>query len=332
MASAAVPQDIARRAVEWMVELQSPPVPDELRREWQQWLASHPDHERAWQRIEAVNDRLRGLGAPQHPAVTAALLAPRGSNGRRQAVKVLSVLIFTGTVAWTVEEQLPWRTWRADERTGAGQRRQIALADGTRVALNTGTAFDIAYDSGARRLRLLAGEILVTTARDGADRPFLVHTAQGELQALGTRFAVRLHPHATQVSVFEGAVALRPARLAAGLPTAVLQAGQQALFGSDAVMPALAADEDSVAWTDGFLIAKGMRLAALMAELGRYSDVTLGCAPEVAELRVSGSYRLDNIDRVLETLSAALDLEIETTTRFFGQFRSSIRLAPRQGA
>ena len=86
MAAAAVPQDIARRAVEWMVELQSPPVPDELLREWQQWLASHPDHQRAWQRIEAVNDRLRGLGAGQQhpaPALTAALLAPRGSRGRR---------------------------------------------------------------------------------------------------------------------------------------------------------------------------------------------------------------------------------------------------------
>lgn len=331
MAGAAVPHDIARRAVEWMVELQSPPVPDELRREWQQWLTSHPDHERAWQRIEAVNDRLRGLSAPQHPAVTAALLAPRGSNSRRQAVKALSVLMFTGTVAWTVEQQLPWRTWNADQRTGAGERRQVALADGTRVALNTGTAFDIAYDSDVRRLRLLAGEILVTTAID-ASRPFLVHTAQGELHALGTRFAVRLHPHATQVSVFEGAVALRPARLAAGLPTAVMQAGQQALFGSDAVMPALAADEDSVAWTDGFLIAKSMRLAALMAELSRYSDVALGCAPEVAELRVSGSYRLDDIGRVLETLSATLDLEIETTTRFFGRFGNSIRLTPRHGA
>jgi transmembrane sensor len=328
MAGAAVPQAIARRAVEWMVELQSPPVADELLREWQLWLASDPDHQRAWQRIEAVNDRLRGLGnGPQHPAVTAALLAPRGSPGRRQAVKALSVAIFTGTLAWTAEQQLPWRTWTADQRTGAGQRRTLALADGTRVALNTGTALNIDYDGSARRLRLLAGEILITTAHEAANRPFLVHTAQGELQALGTRFAVRLRPHATQVSVFDGAVALRPARLLDGMAT-VLQAGQQALFGSDAVMPALAADEDSVAWTDGFLIAKSLRLATLMAELSRYSDVELGCAPEVAELRVSGSYRLDDIGRVLETLAAALDLEIVTTTRLFGRLRTSIRLIP----
>jgi transmembrane sensor len=153
MAGAAVPQAIARRAVEWMVELQSPPVADELLREWQLWLASDPDHQRAWQRIEAVNDRLRGLGnGPQHPAVTAALLAPRGSPGRRQAVKALSVAIFTGTLAWTAEQQLPWRTWTADQRTFAGQRRTLALADGTRVALNTGTALNIDYDGSARRL------------------------------------------------------------------------------------------------------------------------------------------------------------------------------------
>ncbi|MPQ58538.1 FecR domain-containing protein [Duganella sp. FT27W] len=332
MAAAAVPQDIARRAVEWMVELQSPPVPDELLREWQQWLTSHPDHQRAWQRIEAVNDRLRGLGAGQQhpaPALTAALLAPRGSRGRRQAVKALSLAIFTGTLAWTAEEHLPWRAWSADERTGPGQRRRVALADGTRVALNTASAFDVAIDGAARRLRLHAGELLITTAPDTAGRPLLVHTAQGVLETLAAssaRFAVRLYPHATQVSVFDGEVALRPASLAA---SSVLQAGQQALFGAAAVMPTLAADEDSVAWIDGFLIAKAMRLDAFVAELERYSDIALGCAPAVAGLRVSGSFRLDDIGRVLETLAATLTLDIETTTRFFGHWRSGIRLAPR---
>ena len=49
----------------------------------------------------------------------------------------------------------------------------------------------------------------------------------------------------------------------------------------------------------------------------------------MAGLRVSGSFRLDDIGRVLETLAATLVLDIETTTRFFGHWRSGIRLAPR---
>lgn len=348
MASAAVPQHVARRAVEWMVALQSPPVSDELRREWALWLASDPDHARAWQRIEAVNERLRGLGGAggaQHPAIASALLTRRGAGRRRQAVKALSLLVATGALAWTAEEQLPWRSWRADERTAVGQRRSLALAEGSRIVLNSASAVDL--DREGASLRVQAGEMLVTKDASRAQGPLVVHTTHGALEALpasasaaaaaarellqtvATRFAVRLYPQGTQVSVFHGAVALRP-RLAGDSAPVILQAGQQALFGNSAVMPVLPADEDSVAWTDGFLVAKSMGLAAFMAELGRYSTVALSCAPEVAGLRVSGSYQLADIGRVLETLSAALDLEIQTTTWLFGLYRSGIRLAPRQ--
>lgn len=319
----AVPPGVAQRAVEWLVELQARPLPDEVRLAWEQWRHSHPDHERAWRRIEAVNGQLRALGGPQH-AAAAALLAPR-SRQRRQAVKALTVLCFTGGLAWSAHEQLPWRAWSADQRAG-GRRRDVALTDGSAVAMNADAAFDVDYDQHGRRLRLRAGEIVVTTAHDPAQRPFTVHTAQGTLQALGTRFAVRLYAAATHVSVFDGAVELRPAR---GTPSRTLQAGQQALFGADAVMPALAADEDSIAWTDGFLIAKGMRLRDFLAELGRYSEVPLSCAPAVAGWRVSGSYRLDDVPRVLDTLAATLDLDIETSTRFWGRYRGGIRLVPK---
>lgn len=324
MNAMAVPPGVAQRAVEWLVELQTQPLPDEVRLAWQQWRDSHPDHERAWQRIEAVNGQLRTLGGAHHPAA-AALLTPR-SRQRRQALKTLTVLFFTGGLSWTAAQQLPWRAWTADERSAGGKRRNVALSDGSTVAMNAGAAFDIDYDQHGRRLRLRAGEIVVSTAHDQAQRPFTVYTAQGTLQALGTRFAVRLYEAATQVSVFDGAVELRPAR---GTPTRTLQAGQQALFGADAIMPTLAADEDSIAWTDGFLIAKGMRLRDFLAELNRYSDVTLSCAPAAAALRVSGSYRLDDVQLVLETLAATLDLEIETSTRFWGRYRDGLRLVPK---
>lgn len=322
--TAAIPDSVARRAVEWMVELQSDPLPDKLLRDWAQWRSSHPDHERAWQRIEAVNGRLRTLGAP-HPA-TAALLTPRGSGQRRQAVKALAVAFFAGGLAWLMEDEVPWREWSADERTATGVRRAMALADGTRVALNTRSAFDVHYSAAERRLRLQAGEILVATARDGGRRPCFVDTAQGSLQALGTRFAVRLYERVTQVSVFEGAVELRPRN---GNEPRVLRAGQQAFFGSETIMPSQAADEDSVAWTDGYLIARSLRLCDFLAELARHSDVALGCASAVAGLKVSGSYRLDDVQRVLATVAVTLDLDIETATRFFGRYRTGIHLVPR---
>lgn len=323
MSATLVPPQVAKRAVEWLVELQQQPVPEQLQRDWEQWRDSHPDHERAWQHIEAVNGRLHTLGGPQHPAAAAALLTPR-SRRRRQAIKTLTMLFFSAGLVWTAEQQLPWRAWSADQRTGSARRRNLALSDGSKVAMNIGSAVDIDFDAERRRLRLQAGEILIHTAADRQQRPFTVQTAQGTLRALGTRFAVRLYDAVTQVSVFEGQVELRPAH---GTPARLLQAGEQALFGADAIMPTLPADEDSVAWTDGFLIAKGMRLRDFVAELNRYSDVTVNCAPDVAARRVSGSYQLDDIGLVLETLATTLHLKIENSTRFWGHYRSGILLS-----
>lgn len=321
--SGIVPPQVARQAVHWMVELQADVVPDEILRAWSAWRAGHPDHERAWRHIEAVNTRLRGLGDP-HPA-RAALLAPRGSGRRRQAVKAMSIAFFGAGAGWLARENTPWRAWTADQRTDVGERRMLALADGSRIALNTGSAVDIGYGVAARRLRLLRGEVLVTTAPDAARRPFFVDTAQGTIQAPGTRFAVRLREHATQVSVFDGAVELRPRD---GDGVVLLKHGQQALFGSDTVLAPQAASEDSVAWIDGYLIARSQRLQDFLSELGRYTSLALDCAPALEGMRVSGSFRLDDVRRALDTVAATLGLDVESAAGLFGRRVARLRLTP----
>lgn len=326
----AVPPAVARRAVEWLVALQADPVSEPLRREWARWRTSDPVHAQAWQRIEAMNGRLATLAAPATGAVAHAALAPRPPR-RRQALQTLAVLCVAGGAAWSVERHTPWRQWTADLRTGVGERRNLALADGTQLVLNTASAVDVRYGAVERRLRLLAGEIAITTARDAAARPFLVETAQGEVQAIGTRFVV--HAESTQrtrIAVVEGAVLLRPR----DNPGAALRldAGQQASFDSRAAAPAQPAHEDTSAWVDGMLVARDMRLADFLAELSRYSPHPLACAPAVAQLRVSGSYPVADVGRVLDVLSATLSLQVETVTRLWGLQTVRIQLMPRRAS
>ncbi len=332
-APAAIPPAVARQAVEWLVELQSGRAAPQLRADWARWRAAHPDHERAWQRIESVNGRLRGLAAPVPAAIARATLAPRGTPGRRRAVQTLAVLFFAGGAAWMARDDAGWRAWTADLRTAHGERRHLRLDDGTALVLDTDSAVDLRFDAGTRRLRLRAGGILVTTAADPqpAPRPFLVETVQGEVRALGTRFTVRQRGDGhTVASVFHGAIELRPC--GAGAPARVLQAGQQAVFTAQAIAPPQAADEDDAAWADGFLVARGMRLDDFLAALERYSPHALGCAPGVAGLRVSGSYPLADTGRVLDAVSATLGLEVQTRTRFWGRMVTGVRLAPRGAA
>lgn len=328
-----IPPEVARRAVEWLVALQSEPLPEGMRQQWSQWRAASAVHEQAWQHIEAVNGRLSRLGGPAAPVASAiahATLLPPRSPRRRQAVQALAVLLFAGGVAWTVEERTPWRPWLADVRTGVGEQRTLALADGTQLVLNTDSAVNLRFTGGERRLQLVAGEILVSTAKDASMRPFLVETPQGEAQALGTRFSVRTLERATQLGVFQGAVRIRPR--AGGAASLVLQAGQQTAFSRDSIAAPQPVDELATAWADGFIVARGMPLADFLAELGRYSPHPLACDPAVARLRVSGSYPVSDIPRVLDTLSATFSLQVETVTRFWGRQVVRTRLAPRGGA
>ncbi|WZB74169.1 FecR domain-containing protein [Achromobacter insuavis] len=89
------------------------------------------------------------------------------------------------------------------------------LPDGSRVWLNTASAFNRDFQPGLRRLHLVAGEILIETGTD-KDRPFVVDTAEGRLRALGTRFTVRQEADATLLAVYQGAVEIRTARNAPG--------------------------------------------------------------------------------------------------------------------
>ena len=324
-----VPPTVARRAVEWLVDLQGDGVTEALRQGHRAWLAEHPDHERAWRHIESVNQQLRG--AARASAIAHATLAWPRAPGRRQAIKTLSVLFFAGGAAWQAERHMPWREWLADERTGIGERRTLTLADGGTVVLNTDSAISVRFTRHERRLQLIRGEVLVTTGHQGepagAHRPFIVDTPHGTLRPLGTRFAVRQFAQASRVAVYEGRVALRPHDWDPGGMDAgrerILRAGQQARFTRSTIGDAYSASEADTAWVDGMLVASGMRLDDFLAELSRYRPGRLACDAAIAHWRISGTYPLADTDRVLGLLRAALPVEVRSVTRWWVTVRAA---------
>ncbi|VVD75508.1 FecR domain-containing protein [Pandoraea fibrosis] len=324
--AATVPADVAERAVAWLIELQSDDVSPQLVAEWQQWRDAHPDHERAWQRIESVKGKLAPLASPVQAGIAQAALAPPASKQRRRAVKALAVLLFAGGGTWGLLHASPWERWSADVRTAVGERRMLRLADGSQLVLNTDTAVDIAYGDDARRVRLIAGEVLITTAPDQhvPSRPFLVETSQGTARALGTRYTVRQFDDGTRVSVYQGAVEIRPRANPA--QSLILRTGMHARYTADSISDPSDAPAGDATWAEGFIVARSMRLADFVAELARYSNAALSCDATVANLRVSGTFPLDDIGKVLDTLGTTLAVRTESVTRFWGV--REIRLVP----
>jgi len=214
---------VRKEAVAWYARLCSGTITDAERAAWRQWQAAHPDHRRAWQRIESMRAAL--LQVPTNIAAPALRMTEQ-ARSRRQALRGVALLASAGTlgyVAWRgAGEQGFARPLLADYRTGIGQQREVVLADGSLLVLDTATAVDVRFTGTERVVRLWAGAVLIETAhqrqpQQPADpRPFIVQTAQGSVTALGTRFTVRqyddpLHDQFggyTEVAVLEHAVAI----------------------------------------------------------------------------------------------------------------------------
>lgn len=274
----------------------------------------------AWQQLQMQHEQL-----PPGTHATLLRACVQANAPRRHAVKTLALLLACGASLYAFERRSPWRSWTAEYRTGINQRRVVTLNDGTQLTLNTSSAVNIAYDGAQRRIDLLAGEIFIVTGKDAAQRPFFVDTRHGSLQALGTRFTVRLHEQYASAGVLEGAVAVLAGD---GSQRLVLRPGEGAHFDSDgyhrqALVPY------GGAWIDGMLVARDMRLADFLAELSRYSDHPLSCTPAIAGLRMSGSYPLADVDAIVDAVAASLQLRRNTITRFWGHQVVRIELAAR---
>ncbi|MCR3786110.1 FecR domain-containing protein [Pseudomonas aeruginosa] len=212
-----------------------------------------------------------------------------------------------------------WQRLSADYSTATGERRSIELVDGTRLQLNTDSAVDVCYDDGQRLILLARGEIFLASGADTQSpthRPLRVRTAQGLFEALGTRFNVRLQDAATCLSVSEGSVRI-DAFGARPLQAPVAEAGQSYRIAADGVRRLERPQMDAVAWADGLIVTRDMRLADFLAEVARYRNGYLGCAAEVADLRLSGVYRLDDTDKLLQVLARTLPVRLQRHTRWW---------------
>ncbi len=237
-----------------------------------------------------------------------------GVKARRRAVlKTLGLLLAVGGSGWLATEHLPYQAMLADQRTATGQRRHMRLDDGSQLDLNTDSAVDIAFSADLRLIRLHRGEILVDTAKDS--RPFIVEAPQGSVRALGTRFVVRCGPTFTDVCVLDKAVELRPLNHPSRVQC--LNAGQQAHFDRDQISAVTPSPAGVGAWSQGMLTVIEWRLGDFIAELSRYRRGVLRCAPSVASLRLSGAFRIDDTDTILENLSQSLPVSVRFVTRYW---------------
>ncbi len=316
-AGSPISDEVADQAAAWLTLFMSGEVGEQERRRWQFWREAHPDNERAWQHVEAVSRRLRGLDGLTSNTLSSVAVMP--SPGRRKATLAMIWLGVAGATGLLGSHTQVWREASAQYRTSKGERRTWLLDDGTRLTLNTDSAVNVEYSGVQRRVVLVAGEIMVETGHAivqgvSQERPFVVQTGQGRILALGTRFTVREQGEHTEVGVLAHRVQITPAL---GSSSTILHAGQRTQFNKQLVDVPQAVDQLSSAWIQGQLIAADMRLGDFLEELGRYRSGIVMCDPAVADLRFSAVFPLQDTDRILAMLPNSLPVQIRSRTRYW---------------
>uniref|UniRef100_UPI0035CC28BB FecR family protein n=1 Tax=uncultured Sphingomonas sp. TaxID=158754 RepID=UPI0035CC28BB len=304
---------IADMAVAWIVQLSAPDF-----HEWvafEDWLAIDPAHAETYWRLAAINRDLEPvlIAAPATSATEAAIVDFSEYRAQRRGWRIVGwATAAAATAALIVGAYSTYRpaTTEVAIETAPGRTREIALADGTRIALNGGTR--LTYDrADSRTIRLESGEALFQVVHD-ASRPFSVSIGDARITDLGTRFDVVRDSAETRVAVAEGAV--HYARTGSAL---TLSAGQSLRLADDsaALLVGKIDAADVSAWQSGRLVYQGASFSMIARDLTRSLGVTVAVAPQIATRTFTGtiSTRRD-AEAVLTSAGSMMGVRARRTT------------------
>ena len=338
--------DIPRKAIEeaaaFRARQSSCPLPEEEEVGFQTWLRASHDHSRAWNRQVKLWARLDDARAS--PAVAAmadaALVRLRQHGNRRRfwkyasspAASVLAVAIVwrahaptQDVIRGTASSPLLARDMLdprkapmvRDASTKVGERALIQLSDGSQVTLNTDSEIHADMSGAARKVTLLRGEAYFDVAKDAA-HPFVVRVGSRQIVAVGTAFDVKIQPEMLKVNLVQGKV--RVEHIVANHTSSATTPNPAApiMMGAGSSLVAQASGEErvgplnvdrEVGWRYGKLVFQDERIAEVIAEMNRYSNLKIEIRdPQIGERLLSGVFDpsgIAELARVLESYRLA---------------------------
>lgn len=278
------------QAIDWLITL--PCADAAAQQAFDAWLRADPEHAMAFEQARAV-----WHGAPVRESAVQ-LQARRQPSALRRCWKPLAVaaLLVLGVFSFT---NLPLRV-QADHLTQVGERQHLQLDDGSKVLLNTGSAFSSRIDTQRRNARLFEGEAFFEVPPT-RQQPLELQAGPVRANVVDSAFAVSYHDGQAQVRVQRGNVDLSAShdekvRLNAGDS---IRIGPQGFGARERLDP-----QKDLAWVQGRLIFENCPLGEVLAELRRYYPGWIINNSETLErVAVTGNYRLDKPLDVVRSLA-----------------------------
>ncbi|POA34402.1 MULTISPECIES: FecR domain-containing protein [unclassified Pseudomonas] len=291
------------QALDWLIVLDSPS--EQQSREFHDWLAADPRNAEAFAKAQAIWDGPQvaqaalGLSTTKRKVSKLERLRPHWKPLAMAAVLILGLFSFSN---------LPMRI-QADHLTVVGERQRLQLEDGSKVLLNTNSAFSSTINEQQRIARLYQGEAYFEVA---ANRGLPLEIDAGPVTASvrDTTFAVRYLDGIAQVRVQRGDVDLRTTHSNARVR---LSAGESIRIGPNGFdQPARLDPATDLAWVQGRLVFENCPLSQVLAELRRYyPGWIINTNEQLANVAVTGNYRLDQPLDVVRSLAHITSARLE---------------------
>lgn len=203
--------------------------------------------------------------------------------------------------------------------TAIGERRTVALADGSRVALDSDSEIEVRYFKNARKLVLDRGRARFDVAHDIA-RPFSVTAGNETVVAVGTSFDVEKIGTKVLVTLIHGRIVVKDANVEAAPPSekarpaVSLKAGQELVATADVRPIVKPANLDVAnAWEGGRLVFNGDTLGEAVARVNRYTAQPIQVDPAIASIRIIGAFNAGDVSSFVSAVTSYFPVQATTT-------------------
>ena len=303
-----------------MVRLSSGDATDADRDQLDAWLAEHPAHRQEFEQLSTMWSTLdRTKPLLEMEIEEAEALYHRSSTavsrlGWRPGWPSVTASAFVALLILVTSWWLTLPPKAITYQTAKGEQRQVTLADGSAVTLNTATQIATQFSDKERLVVLDHGEAWFQVRHDEM-RPFRVQVANGAIQDIGTQFIVNKSSEKVLVSVLEGLVEVHvlasPESPTAARP-ALLHQGERVSYGADGRLSGIEPFNQSTAgaWREGKLIFQTQPLDQVLAEMARYrSEEIRVLDPGLKSIPVSGMFNIRDVQSFVKALQDALPIQ-----------------------
>jgi transmembrane sensor len=307
---------VTEAAIEWLVVMRSGTTTATEQQAFERWLRDNTAHRQAWQQltgpVQSLFTQAHALNQ-RHPGQAEVINGTLLDSSRRQAQRrrvlrgALAVGGLSAGAALLADRCWPLQDMLAELRTGTGQRREFALADGSTLLLNARSAANLLHIPGLRGVTLQAGEAIAQVT--AGDTSFAMCGPHGQIRVgagVQARMLMRLDTTRSLAVALEQPLQLSTPQGA----QQVLSPGEAAWFGPHGIDVAPHIASTAATWQRGQLEVHDRPLGEVVAALRTYRRGFIHITDTAAALQVYGSYSLDDTDHALAAIAQTLPVAV----------------------